>query len=127
MLTTSIALVPISSSQQSINDGVYIYIFKVVGPPPAGAFRERPSKPTVFRKFYERGDFPIALEHDTKGNKIAWKTDPSFRHFLGSISIISDKILIQGVDWCSQIFVAKKVQEEVSRSINQLSLDIKPK
>ncbi|XP_042244374.1 parkin coregulated gene protein isoform X7 [Thunnus maccoyii] len=45
----------------------------VVGPPAAGAFRERPSKPTTFRKFYERGEFPMALEHDTKGNRIAWK------------------------------------------------------
>jgi len=45
----------------------------VIGPPSAGAFQERPSKPTAFRKFYERGDFPIALEHDTKGNRIAWK------------------------------------------------------
>lgn len=43
------------------------------GPPVAGAFKERPTKPTAFRKFYERGDFPIALEHDSKGNKIAWK------------------------------------------------------
>ncbi|PNI28384.1 PACRG isoform 6, partial [Pan troglodytes] len=43
------------------------------GPPAAGAFKERPTKPTAFRKFYERGDFPIALEHDSKGNKIAWK------------------------------------------------------
>uniref|UniRef100_A0A8B9LR19 PARK2 co-regulated n=1 Tax=Astyanax mexicanus TaxID=7994 RepID=A0A8B9LR19_ASTMX len=47
----------------------------VVGPPAAGAFRERPYKPTSFRKFYERGDFPIALEHDTKGNRIAWKME----------------------------------------------------
>ncbi|KAJ8361345.1 hypothetical protein SKAU_G00178700 [Synaphobranchus kaupii] len=46
---------------------------RVTGPPVAGAFRERRSKPTAFRKFYERGDFPIALEHDTKGNRIAWK------------------------------------------------------
>ncbi|NXY41698.1 PACRG protein, partial [Ceuthmochares aereus] len=45
----------------------------VRGPPLAGAFNERPAKPTAFRKHYERGDFPIALEHDTKGNKIAWK------------------------------------------------------
>ncbi|KAK1894054.1 Parkin coregulated protein, partial [Dissostichus eleginoides] len=45
----------------------------VVGPPAAGAFRERPPKPTTFRKFYERGEFPMALEHDTKGNRIAWK------------------------------------------------------
>jgi hypothetical protein len=46
---------------------------KVKSPPKAGAFKERPAKPTSFRKFYDRGDFPIALEHDTKGNKIAWK------------------------------------------------------
>lgn len=42
-------------------------------PQAAGAFKPRPAGPTAFRKFYERGDFPIALEHDTKGNKIAWK------------------------------------------------------
>ena len=46
---------------------------QVTEPPAAGAFKKRPAKPTAFRKFYERGDFPIALEHDTKGNKIAWK------------------------------------------------------
>ena len=47
----------------------------VVPPMAAGAFEERPldDRGTDFRKFYERGDFPIALEHDTKGNKIAWK------------------------------------------------------
>ena len=49
------------------------FFFQVVGPPKAGAYKERPAKPTSFRKFYDRGDFPIALEHDTKGNKIAWK------------------------------------------------------
>ena len=48
-------------------------LFKVSGPARAEATRIRNSKPTAFRKFYERGDFPIALEHDTKGNKIAWK------------------------------------------------------
>ncbi|XP_075909341.1 parkin coregulated gene protein [Petromyzon marinus] len=57
----------------------------VLGPPSAGAFRERPSKPTAFRKFYERGDFPIALEHDTKGNRIAWKVEIEkldYHHYL---------------------------------------------
>lgn len=48
-------------------------LVQVKSPPKAGAFKERPAKPTSFRKFYDRGDFPIALEHDTKGNKIAWK------------------------------------------------------
>ncbi|XP_064618086.1 parkin coregulated gene protein-like [Liolophura sinensis] len=58
----------------------------VVGPPPsAGAFKVKPSRPTAFRKFYERGDFPIALEHDTKGNKIAWKVEIEkldYHHYL---------------------------------------------
>uniref|UniRef100_A0A673C7B5 PARK2 co-regulated n=1 Tax=Sphaeramia orbicularis TaxID=375764 RepID=A0A673C7B5_9TELE len=57
----------------------------VVGPRPAGAFRERPSAPTNFRMFYERGEFPMALEHDTKGNRIAWKVDITtldYNHYL---------------------------------------------
>ncbi|XP_047715968.1 parkin coregulated gene protein isoform X2 [Prionailurus viverrinus] len=57
----------------------------VRGPPVAGAFKERPTKPTAFRKFYERGDFPIALEHDSKGNKIAWKVEIEkldYHHYL---------------------------------------------
>lgn len=37
------------------------------------AFSPRKAAPTQFRKFYERGDFPIALQHDAKGNKISWK------------------------------------------------------
>uniref|UniRef100_A0A8D3C3J1 Parkin coregulated protein n=1 Tax=Scophthalmus maximus TaxID=52904 RepID=A0A8D3C3J1_SCOMX len=59
--------------------------YEVVGPPAAGAFRERPSKATTFRKFYERGEFPMALEHDAKGNHIAWKVkieELDYHHFL---------------------------------------------
>ncbi|CAG5121572.1 unnamed protein product [Candidula unifasciata] len=54
-------------------------------PPCAGAFKERETGGTSFRKFYERGDFPIALEHDTKGNKIAWKVEIEkldYHHYL---------------------------------------------
>ncbi|TWW71981.1 Parkin coregulated gene protein [Takifugu flavidus] len=47
----------------------------VVGPPAAGAYRERPSGPTSFRKSYERRELPVALLHDTKGQQIAWKGD----------------------------------------------------
>ncbi|KAM9840269.1 parkin coregulated gene protein-like [Aulostomus maculatus] len=47
----------------------------VVGPPSAGAFKERPSKFTAFRAAYERGEFPMALDCDSKGNCIAWKVD----------------------------------------------------
>lgn len=46
---------------------------QVVGPPAAGAYRERPSRPTSFRKSYERRELPVALLHDTKGQQIAWK------------------------------------------------------
>ncbi|EDQ92456.1 uncharacterized protein MONBRDRAFT_5024 [Monosiga brevicollis MX1] len=51
----------------------------------ATAFSPRSSKPTQFRFFYERGDFPIALGHDTKGNKIQWKVEIEkldFHHYL---------------------------------------------
>lgn len=44
-----------------------------------------PNEDTQFRKFYERGDLPIALEHDTKGNKIAWKVEIEkldYHHYL---------------------------------------------
>lgn len=45
----------------------------------------RKMEPTSFKMFYDRGDFPIALEHDTKGNKISWKVDIvklDFHHYL---------------------------------------------
>ncbi|XP_066034751.1 parkin coregulated gene protein isoform X2 [Chamaea fasciata] len=47
----------------------------VRGPPPAGSVKPRPAKRTAFRKFYERGDFPIAVQHDGVANKIAWKVE----------------------------------------------------
>ena len=50
-----------------------------------GAYKVRHSGPTQFRKFYERGDFPIALEHDTKGNRISWKVEVEkldYHHYL---------------------------------------------
>ncbi|KAL8620927.1 hypothetical protein ACOMHN_044074 [Nucella lapillus] len=67
------------------SDLAYKHHLTVEGPPLAGAFVERHSNPTSFRKFYERGDFPIALEHDTKGNKIAWKVEIEkldYHHYL---------------------------------------------
>ena len=69
--------------------------------------------PTAFRKFYERGDFPIALEHDTKGNRIAWKVEIEkldYHHYLPlffdglwyvNITIImSNPIVSFKVDYC---------------------------
>ncbi|XP_031408062.1 parkin coregulated gene protein [Meleagris gallopavo] len=71
----------VKKSKQQVSDGFTVKAMMkntvVRGPPLAGAFKERPTKPTAFRKFYERGDFPIAVEHDTKGNRIAWKVSHS--------------------------------------------------
>ncbi|CAJ1074168.1 parkin coregulated gene protein isoform X1 [Xyrichtys novacula] len=57
----------------------------VEGPPVAGAFRERPSEPTTFRMFYERGDFQIMVDHGTRENRIKWRVDigtSDYQHFL---------------------------------------------
>jgi len=55
-------------------------------PPSAGAFRKRPNPPnTQFRKFYERNDLPVAVEHKGMKNVIHWKVDVEkldFHHYL---------------------------------------------
>lgn len=56
-----------------------------VKPPVAGAFKKREPAPTKFRKFYERGDLPISVEHRATGNKISWKVDIEkldYHHYL---------------------------------------------
>lgn len=57
----------------------------VEGPAAAGAFRECPAKPGRFRKSYQRGELPIAVKHENRGNSIAWKVDIEtldYHHFL---------------------------------------------
>uniref|UniRef100_A0A7S2WUP4 Uncharacterized protein n=1 Tax=Rhizochromulina marina TaxID=1034831 RepID=A0A7S2WUP4_9STRA len=50
------------------------------------AFRRRANPPnSEFRRFYERGDLPIQVEHATAGNRIAWKVEIpklDFHHYL---------------------------------------------
>jgi len=55
------------------------------GPPTAGAFAQRPVKASDFRRFYDRGDLPIAIDHGAIGGKIHWKVDREkldFHHYL---------------------------------------------
>ncbi|CAM9451004.1 unnamed protein product [Choristocarpus tenellus] len=51
-----------------------------------GAFAERPNPPnTEFRRFYERGDLPVQIDHGGVHNRIAWKVDIQkldFHHYL---------------------------------------------
>lgn len=81
---------------------IFILIFcfvseQVLGPPVAGAYRERPSNPTTFRKFYERRELPVALLHDTKGQQIVWK--------VGVLPSINQRL------WCSHANALIKVLE----------------
>lgn len=73
------------NTQDAFTSKSYLKNANVGKPSKAGAFKEQRTHPTQFRKFYERGDFPIALEHDTKGNKIAWKVEIEkldYHHYL---------------------------------------------
>ncbi|XP_019405531.1 PREDICTED: parkin coregulated gene protein isoform X3 [Crocodylus porosus] len=88
-LQQPLPLGPAKKAKPQVSDGFTVKAMMknsvVRGPPVAGAFKERTTKPTAFRKFYERGDFPIALEHDTRGNKIAWKVEIEkldYHHYL---------------------------------------------
>mmetsp|Transcript_11207 Transcript_11207/g.24131 ORF Transcript_11207/g.24131 Transcript_11207/m.24131 type:complete len:311 (-) Transcript_11207:722-1654(-) len=55
-------------------------------PPKAGAYKRRDNPPnTAFRRFYERGDLPIAVDHRGCKNMIAWKVDIEkldYHHYL---------------------------------------------
>jgi hypothetical protein len=57
-----------------------------IKPPVAGAYRIRSNPPnTEFRRFYERGDLPISIEHRGVGNRIQWKVDIEkldYHHYL---------------------------------------------
>ena len=56
------------------------------GPPVCGAFKQRQNPPnTEFRRFYERGDLPIQVEHRGVHNRIGWKVDIEkldYHHYL---------------------------------------------
>jgi len=54
-------------------------------PPKAGAFVRRPIKPSEFRRFYDRGDLPVQVQHAATQNKIQWKVDIDkldYHHYL---------------------------------------------
>jgi len=59
---------------------------KVVKPPAANFFQKvKPSNNTLFRKYYDRADLPIQIEHGGSRQKIAWKCEISkldFHHYL---------------------------------------------
>jgi len=51
----------------------------------AGAFNQRAIAPSEFRRFYDRGDLPIKVEHEGSMTKIGWKITPEqldYHHYL---------------------------------------------
>jgi hypothetical protein len=59
----------------------------LVKAPVSGAFVRRDNPPkTEFRRFYERGDLPIAVKHQGAGNRIDWKVTEieklDYHHYL---------------------------------------------
>lgn len=51
---------------------------RLPSPPKAGATNVRANPPnTTFRKFYERGDLPISVDHKSFKNTIKWKVSCS--------------------------------------------------
>ncbi|XP_058498297.1 parkin coregulated gene protein-like [Solea solea] len=53
----------------------YMKGYVVVGPPSAGAFRERPYTPTTLRQVYDRGLLPLMVAHGGISNHITWRVD----------------------------------------------------
>eukprot|EP00933_Yihiella_yeosuensis_P023565 TRINITY_DN18354_c0_g2_i3.p1 TRINITY_DN18354_c0_g2~~TRINITY_DN18354_c0_g2_i3.p1 ORF type:complete len:378 (-),score=63.25 TRINITY_DN18354_c0_g2_i3:199-1332(-) len=56
-----------------------------LSPPKAGAYKRRPIKPSEFRRFYDRGDLPVQVEHTATQNRIRWKVDIEkldYHHYL---------------------------------------------
>lgn len=58
---------------------------EVEPPRKTGIYQANPAMRSNFSYFYERGDFPIAVEHEAQYNKIAWKVEIDkldFHHYL---------------------------------------------
>ncbi|GMH62730.1 hypothetical protein TrLO_g15161 [Triparma laevis f. longispina] len=43
--------------------------------PKAGAYKKRAIDSTQFRKYYDRGDLPVKIDHCAGGNKVLWSSD----------------------------------------------------
>ncbi|XP_038214840.1 parkin coregulated gene protein homolog [Zerene cesonia] len=58
---------------------------KVVPPPKCGVFDPLPARPTMFRRCYQRGEFPVSIEFTSSGKRLQWKVPIEkldFHHYL---------------------------------------------
>lgn len=64
----------------SSNNSKRVDTERLPSPPKAGAANARANPPnTTFRKFYERGDLPISVDHKSFKNTIKWKVRAAFK------------------------------------------------
>jgi len=100
------------------------------GPPRAGAFAKRTIAPTEFRRFYERGDLPIAIAHRPTGNKLDWKVDVEkldYHHYLpiffDGLREVDDPYRFLAVQGCYDLLT--KGGPKILPTIPQLIIPIK--
>lgn len=46
---------------------------KVLPPPKCGVLDPLPPRPTMFRRCYQRGEFPVSIEFTNSGKRLQWK------------------------------------------------------
>lgn len=54
-------------------------------PPKSGAFQKREVPPSEFRRYYDRADLPIKIDHQSSALKLVWKVSPEsldYHHYL---------------------------------------------
>ncbi|CAM9468536.1 unnamed protein product, partial [Phaeothamnion confervicola] len=63
-----------ASNTRPISAPAHLRKARPLKPPKAGAWARRHINGTLFRRYYERGDLPVCVEHRSNGNAIRWKT-----------------------------------------------------
>jgi len=93
-------------------------------PPQSGAFATRDNPPnSQFRKFYERGDLPVAVEHKGSKNLISWKVDPDKLDYHHYLPIFFDGIREKEEPYC---FLAVKGVEDMLKAGKNKILPVIP-
>ena len=91
----------------------------VLPPQPCPAFKPRPPARSTFRQSYDRGDFPISLKHDGRGNRISWKVPLESLDYHYYLPLFFD-----GLRETQHPYVFFAVQVVLSVSLAQLRTDL---
>jgi len=102
-----------------------INAFKVIGPridiggpPKAKAYLPRDAAPSNFRRFYDRGDLPIAMEHCTVHNKVAWKVEIEKLDYHHYLPVFFDGLV--EIDYPYEVFARMGVHDLLEHGGNKI-------